>query len=725
MRGKLGLRQLGALAAVLALAAAPIPPMAAQTFTESADVVVVEVPVQVVRDGQPVRGLTAADFEVYDGRKKQEVTGFEVLDLETVKSAAAAAEIPAAGRRHFLMLFDLYFAEPSSVLKARTAAADVVDKLHPTDMVAVATYTAAKGPQIVLGFTADRRQIAAALNSLGVPQMLDRNPDPLRLVLADVRNAGNSSVPAKSDNSPAGGDVRGAIDEAAADLAETLVGVSSKAQAAQQQQVIAGMTRSLADLAKLMASIEGRKHVVYLSEGFDAKLVQGNAGVGAGGTASLGDEEQSASAGTNVSESGEVWKVDSTERYGDIKTSNDVEKMLEEFRRADCVIQAVDIAGLRGQGNLGNRRTGGKDTLLNFSKSTGGELYENFNDLSAAMQQMLKRTSVTYVLAFQPDEVKTDGTYRRLRVEVKNQPRGTRVIHRPGYYAPRPYTSLTALEKMLDAANDIASGEEAGAIRTAVLAAPFQVTGEKAYVPVLIEVDGPSLLANTQGTTLPTEIYVYAMDQGGSVHDFVSQTFGLDLAKAGAQLRQTGLKFFGHVDLLPGDYSIRVLVRNGVTGASSLRVLPLKVPAFAQAGPVLLPPFFPEPTNKWLLAREQRENQVQVPYPFLQQDQPYIPASKPVLGAEEEAAVSLVAYNLPAGDLRAQAKVLSRDGKDLGAGELRLLGRESGSPNRLKATFRPPRLEPGEYQLQVTLVDASGATQTSSTPFVVGKGASG
>lgn len=710
MRGKL-VGKLSALAAALAVAVAPLAPATAQTFTGTTDVVVVEVPVQVVRDGQPVRGLTAADFEVYDGRKKQPITGFEVLDLETTAAAGPAPQVSAAGRRHFLMLFDLYFSEPKSVLKARTAAADVVDSLHPTDMVAVATYTASKGPQIVLGFTSDRRQIGAALNSLGVPQMLDRNPDPLRLVLQEVREA-QANAPAKR-TSEAGGEVRAGVDEAAIELAQTLASVSGKAQASQQKQVIAGMTRSLADLAKMMATIEGRKYVVYLSEGFNAELVQGTTDV---------EKRQEMS---TAAQEGRIWEVDSESMAGDSKTMNDVEKMLGEFKRSDCVIQAVDIAGLRAAGDLGNRRTGGQDTLLNFAKSTGGELYENFNDLSTAMQQMLKKTSVTYVLAFQPDQLKADGEYRRLRVEVKNQPRGTRVVHRPGYYAPRPYTSLSALEKMLDAANDIAAGEEAGAIRTSVLAAPFQVAGEKAYVPVLVEVDGPTLLANTQGATLPTEIYVYAMDQGGSVHDFVSQTFGLDLTKAGAQLRQTGLKFFGHVDLLPGDYSIRVLVRNGVTGASSLRVTPLRVPAFAQAGTVLLPPFFPEPPNKWLLAREQRENQAQVPYPFLQQQQAYIPASKPVLGPQQEAAVSLVAYNLPAGDLRAQAKVLSKDGKELGTGELRLLEREGGTPDRLKATFRPPQLEPGEYRLQVTLVDANGAAQTSSTSFVVGKGASG
>src|SRR5581483_883221 len=48
-------------------------------FTESTATVVVEVPVQVVRDGQPVRGLTKDDFQVYDGRRQQTITGFDVV----------------------------------------------------------------------------------------------------------------------------------------------------------------------------------------------------------------------------------------------------------------------------------------------------------------------------------------------------------------------------------------------------------------------------------------------------------------------------------------------------------------------------------------------------------------------------------------------------------------------------------------------------------------------
>ena len=273
-----------------------------------------------------------------------------------------------------------------------------------------------------------------------------------------------------------------------------------------------------------------------------------------------------------------------------------------------------------------------------IADGTGGELYENFNDLSAAMAQMLKRTSVTYVLAFQPENIRRDGSYHRLRVEVKNTGRGTRVVHRPGYYAPRPFGEQTASERMLHAAEQVVSGVESGAIPISVLAAPFHVGSDQAYVPVLVEIDGTSLLAgHPAGKPLPAEIYVYAMDANGAVVDYVSQTMGLDLAKVEPALREQGVKFFGHLDLPAGDYSVRVLVRNGETGTAGLKVATVHVPAFTAADPVLLPAFFPEPTGKWLIVREaQKEDDPQVPYPFMAGEEPFVPASKPVLGPGEE-----------------------------------------------------------------------------------------
>jgi VWFA-related protein len=694
-------------------------PAAAQTFSGTTEVTVVEVPVQVIKDGEPVRGLTANDFEVFDGRKKVQITGFEVLDLATTEqSPQAAAQIPISARRHFLMLFDLSFSEPSALSKARQAAQDVVKTLHPTDLVAVATYSQLQGPQLVLGFTPDRQQISAALETLGLSKLFDRSKDPLRLVLNDALMA-SRQTPALPQAGQ-GAEARAAKDAQIIDTLETFSVVSARADRAIQQQVVRNLTSAFASLAQLMGEIDGRKYVVYLSEGFDSSLISGR-GPSAGTDSIDGAETTSRPGGADnerILES--TGASGSDDRFGDTRSLNAVEKMLEDFRRANCQIQAVDIGGLRAGANQGYQRTNGREALFNMAKSTGGELYENFNNLSDAMGQMLRRTGVTYVLSFQPDGLKSDGEFHKLKVEAKNAARGARVVFRPGYYGPKPAGAQEpALARVLETASSVMD-EESGAIVASVLAAPFALNAERAYVPVIIEVNGASLLAGKQGATLPVEIYIYAIDQNGSVQDFVTQTLGIDLTKAPAALSQTGLKFFGHVELPPGNYTLRTLVRNGATGASSLRVTPVEVPAFGSGQAALLPAFFPETPGRWVMVRENpREGQPQAAYPFMLKEQPYIPASLPVLTPGQPAAVVLQGYNL-SGDLKADVKVLSADGKEIPGGALTLAGKEGGSPVRVSATFNPPALQPGEYTLQVTLTDGAGKTDTSTSRFAVG-----
>ena len=724
MNMKLGrhLQCLAMFAGFAGLALAPWP-VAAQTFSGTTEVTVVEVPVQVVKDGEPVRGLTANDFEVFDGRKKVTITGFEVLDLaETQATPQAAAQIPISARRHFLMLFDLSFSEPSALSKARLAALDLVKTLHPTDLVAVATYSQIQGPQLILGFTPDRQQISAALDTLGLPKLIDRSKDPLRLVLNDALLASRQSVQRPQTQ---GAD---ALEAKNAEIVDTLASysvVAARTERNIQQQIVRNLTATFAELARLMGEIEGRKYVVYLSEGFDSSLVTGSGGTNAdpstAGTNDLSTLIDSATGGGGQS-TDTTGGSGSDDRFGDTRTQNAVEKMLEEFRRADCQIQAVDIGGLRAGAEQGFQRTNGREALFNMAKSTGGELYENFNNLSAAMGQMLRRTGVTYVLSFQPDNLKPDGTYRKLKVELKNAPRGARVVSRPGYYAPKPAAQQSPLQRVLETASSVMD-EESGSIAASVLAAPFAMggnSGGRAYVPVLIEVNGPSLLAGKQGATLPVEIYIYAIDQNGSVQDFLTQTLGLDLTKAPPALSQTGLKFFGHVELPPGNYTLRTLVRNGATGASGLRVTSVEVPAYGDGQAALLPAFFPEQPGRWVMVRENpKEGQPQAAYPFMLKEQPYIPASLPMLTPGQPAAVVLQGYNL-SGDLKADIKVLSADGKEVPGGALTLAGKEGGSPVRVSATFQPPALQPGEYTLQVTLTDGAGKTDTSTARFAVG-----
>jgi VWFA-related protein len=695
----------------------------AQSFTESTEVLAVEVPVQVLdKDGEPVRGLKAEDFAVFDGRKQQPVTGFEILDLSTAASGPAStsgsapvaapkpAPVPASARRRFVLLFDLSFSSPPAMVKARQSAKTLLAGLHPSDLVAVASYSASRGPELVLGFTADHRQAEAALEHLGTVEVA---ADPLHLTLApdSAGRIGSGEMGGGSRHGVDSGDASGG----GLDINAVVNAAAERAALQSQQRDVTAFARAVGAFAKLMGGIHGRKYVVFLSEGFQDRLFLGT------------DDDAEIQAMDMASTRGQIWNVDSDARYGNTKLSGDLEKMMEELRRADCVVESVDPGGLRAYGGEnGIKPAAGQNSLFAIANGTGGELYRNFNDLSVAMNQMLKRTSITYVLTYQPEGVKHDGEYHKLRVELKNAPRGTRVVYRPGYYAPKPFKDQTATERMLDAANRVVNGEEGGALTTSVLAAPFQGPGDKAYVPVLIEVDGKSLLAGSQGKALPVEIYTYALDDKGTVQDFFARTLGLDLAKVEPVLQKSGLKFYGDLRLAPGSYTLRVLVRNGTTGALSAKVLPLEVPAFAQPAAVLLPPFFPEAPGRWLMVRKSAEAPKDVPYPFQMQREPFIPAALPVLRPGEETKVALMGYHLQPGALKADSRIFGAEGEELGAGEVRLGQRQAGAtlePDRVTATFRPPALKPGSYTLVITLTDAAGKAETSTAFFMVGKGA--
>ncbi|HEY8022045.1 MAG TPA: VWA domain-containing protein, partial [Thermoanaerobaculia bacterium] len=551
---------IAAIAAIAAPAAVAAPPPSgapAPGFGETASVVSVEVPVTVVRGDEPVRGLTAADFALYDDGKPQKITGFEVVDLAapaagamaptapTAPSAPTAPAIPVAARRHFLFLFDLSFSEPAGLVRAQKAAKGLLrQSMHPSDLVAVASYSSAEGPRLLLGFSPDRRQAEYAIDTLGAPQLVDRSPDPLGLLyLTDKGETGGAK----------GADVGGKGADLAGGYFKEIARVEVRAERQARRDVVTSMSRSLAELAKRMAGIEGKKYVVYLSQGFDSEFLLGTT------------DEETVRKNQAAAASGARVEIDSDQRYGDTKLAGDVERMLEQFRRADCTIESVDIGGLQAGGDQQARHPGGKESLFTMARATGGDLVENTNDLGGGMAKLLARTSVTYLLSFQPENLVADGRYRPLKVKLSNErlARGARVVARPGYYAPLPYLARSPVERRLAAAGAVL-GAPGGRIATSVLATPLPVAGQAAYVPVVIEIDGPALLAGAT-TTAQADVFAYALDEQGTVHDHFAQALELDLAKVRGVLARGGVKLYGHFDLAPGRYLLRVLARNGLT----------------------------------------------------------------------------------------------------------------------------------------------------------------
>ena len=718
---------LGLLLLAPAVAGAQTP-----TFEGSSQVVAVEVPVNVVgRDGEPVRGLTADDFEVYDGGQKQKLTSFEVVDLKKLEEAQPAAgeaapvvrELPPAARRRFLLLFDLSFSSPTAILKARMAARDfVLHSLRSHDLAAVATYSLENGPKLIITFTPDRAQLARAIDTLGYRRALDEaKNDPLRFMLEPPASTQfDSTVDLQGGAGAAQGqhnlDLKGDREQMIYEYLQGIAFASARSDRSYEVSRITGYSRSLSDVAKALNSVQGRKQILFFSEGFDSRLLLGRR------TTDQEAEDDNVSAMF-----GEIWKVDNDQRYGNTGLQTEINRMLDEFRRADCVIQAVDIGGLRAGADQASRPSG-QEALFVMANETGGELFKDANNLREPLDRVLERTSVTYLLTFERGDLKTDGAYHRLKVKAK-LPAGARLSHRAGYYAPRPFKQLDALEKNLLASDGIASARPKREVDLSVLSAAFRATPQRAYLPVIVEAGGKSLLAGHTDKKLDVELYVYVSDPQGQMRDFLTQRIALDLAKGKNReaLLDGGIKYYGHFDLPPGSYNLRVLVRNAQTGRTGVQSLQVSVPSYDQAQPILLPPFFMEERQKWVLVREQGAGgnalQGSVVYPFTVSGEPYVPSARPVLRGEKPARLCLVAYNLGKGEVAVQTEVVAADGKTSSGGRLANVERTATGIqglDKLVATFDTMGLGAGDYVLRVAVTDpATGHKQTNSLPFQV------
>ena len=690
-------------------------------FDERAFVFEVQVPVNVyTRDGEPVRGLGPEDFQVLDEGEIQEVTGFRVVDLDVIapndrRVIETDYGIPPAARRHFLFLFDLSFSAPTSVAKARAAAQDfVLEHMHPTDLAAVAVHTVESGPQLLITFTPDRAQLARAITTLGNPRLLDlATKDPLGFLL-DAPDSNPSSTL----------DVGGVNEEMLAmrDISAYLQVIGNemaKYERSYARGQISSWTASLEQMARILASVEGRKHVVLFSEGFDGRLLFGR-------QPDFFDQEMLRE--QEAINSGEYFKVDTDNRYGNTQLQGQVNRMLSQFQRANTVIHTVDISGLRADLPDEHRtRTVHRDALFYLANETGGQLHEDANDFGAELGELLESSAVTYLLSFEPSEPGEPGDHRRLRVRAQ-APRGAQISHRMGYYTPRPFGDLHPMEKRLLASDLIAAAEERDDLEINVLAAPFRAADDLAYVPVIVEIGGEKLIEGHQPAQLQVEIYAYVTDENNEMRDFFSRVVTLDLTGREDAFANTGLKYYGHLELRPGDHLVRVLVRNSVTGSTGVETVELHVPTFGAGEPTLLPPFFHEEPGSWFLVREQPADQYAktTVYPFTVNGEPYVPSAAPLLqsGREGESAeICLVGYNLGTGNLALEASVIDPNGEPVEGGTLSLRERTvTGIPglDKLVAAFDPTDLPAGYYTLTVAVTDRATRTRpVNSIPLRV------
>jgi VWFA-related protein len=680
-------------------------PEARPSAVFSTDVRLVAIPIFVSKDGQAVPGLTAADFEVEDQGKVVPIAGFLAVDSAALAAPGTVPEgsptLLAAARRQFLFLFDLTFSTPPGILKARQAAAELLDKsLQPGDLVAVATLGQG-GARVVIGFTSDHAQAARAIATLDGGEGV-RLRDPLGLAFDLGINVGS--------NTGTGAQGLEMKEDRRSDNRADLLQMSRLEQAQYRQRVVSYVVE-LRKLTELLDSVKGRKQIVLVSAGFDDTLLLGAQGA------------ERAESARSVAE-GRIQDVQSDRHFGDASASTTLSVLYEGLARTDTVIHTVDVGGLAAGGTpeeQGSVRAGsGRQALAQIAGQSGGRFVGGTNDLAGALRSVLDSTRHYYVLAFEPTSSrKKPDELRKLKIKVK-QP-GLQVSHRAGYTLPDPKAAAPG-PRQLQAAESIAKGLTGGEIALHAVATPYRNAKGELALPVVLQIDGEKLMEGGDKKPLPVEIYGYALDGKGQVLDAFGLNPTLDLAQVGSSIKAKGVQVLTVFRVVEGPADLRFLVRDPASGRTGSLRMRATVPAFGSDVLTVSPPLLIDDPRTRLVIPAASRLRPDLDIPYRLAESPFTLEADPLLrndAAREVCVMTFGGARLAAGSFTLGAELV-REGAasiPLSVSAPRLV-EDADRMQRVVFSVTPKGVADGAYLLRVTLTPAAGGAPGRSETAV-------
>lgn len=685
------------------------------------EVFLIEIPVYVVdKKGNSVLDLKPEDFQIFEDGKEQKISHFVLVQNDSPEIASLARRYPAA-RRQFFLLFDLSFSSPKGILRAREAGLKFLkDNILSHDLVAVATSSVLQGIQILTNFTSDKAQLIGAVESLGLVPQTQIARGPIGFMFGPV-------VPSQ---------IQSHMDEGAKEragiLEDQLITQAKQIQQARLQDYkgyVQDYVGAFKTLGQTLNIIKGRKHLILFSEGFDIKVLTGKT------LKELSDETEAIAADRIA-----VSRADK-DRFGDATLRLALTQALQNISASDCLIHTMDVGGLRAPGEITDNkdkdlyfsRRRGQDTLHLLAADTGGQAYRNLNNLDKPLAELLNLTNSYYLLGYYPENKKTEGKFRKIKVKVKRS--NLEVSYRKGYYEEKPYKDYTDFEKRLQLAELVTKDIHRNDIKAEYFISAFEGTGDIARIPVFLQFSGKQFLEKKRKQA-QLEIYGYAVDSNGKFRDFFYNPLKININKVKNKLKTHGIKYFDLLLVPPGDYRIKCIIIDSETGETGVISQELSVPRYEDSKLIVSSPIFIDKDPGWLsipgydplkpTGRKKGES-LPVDYPFLIGKERFFPGILPTYFAHTQGQFLLRIHNLK---LHPTAKVPQTDMKfevidDYGVSykAVQILSIKPFQTNpdlyELLFEYEIKDMSPGHYRLKVTFTDSlAQQTISTSSPFI-------
>ncbi len=519
----------------------------------------------VVRDasGKAVGNLTKDDFRLYDNGKPQGVTVFSVegsgarltsveVTEPSQQGALVAERQPApapaepTAQRFVAFYFDDIVTSFEDLVRTRDAAERYLrSSLQPSDRAGIFTSSGIGD----LDFTDDRDRLFGALASLRprpfvVRPELDCPPlspyeaylvvekrDQLELEIATLKFI-QCACGGNPTNCPS--------PQERAEASARVIWNNNEMQARQSLRVLTSLVRRL-------ALLPGQRSILWISQGFLAVTLP---------------QEVTQLADRALRNHVVVSALDARGLYaivpgGDATQSSAVPlSPLPGFRSSGPAVSAT-LVNIQSTGQSMNA-----DVMAEVSHETGGVFFHSNNDYDAGFRLAGALPEFSYLIGFSPQNLKFDGKYHKLKVELTGG-KSYSVQARRGYYAPsQPADAPERIQEEIQQA--VFSQDALQELPFDFSVQFFKASDQDVKLSVVTRLDVRSLsFRKVDGRNIDElTVVVTAFDRDGNLVDGRQKVVELYLRDASVErLARSGLGTKVTLDVKPGTYMVRVVVR--------------------------------------------------------------------------------------------------------------------------------------------------------------------
>lgn len=508
--------------------------------------------------GDPVTNLKESDFKVYEDGALQKINSFDLENIQKLAQATVENGKPAEinlgtlpkttpqetyrrmvqNHRLIVLFFDLSSMQIPDLLRALQSAQNYLKtEMTPADLVAVVTYSS--NLRVLQDFTNDRDALSKTIRSIQIGQ--------------------SSTLASNGSVGEAGGTDSFGNEVVTQDTGDAFTPDETEFNIFNTDEKLS----ALQSLADLLQAVPGRKSVIHFSSGIEQTGVDNEAQLQA---------TIDAANRANVS----FYTLDARGLMalppgGDASSASPSGTAIYTASAVSSQVSSMHNS---------------RETLSTLATDTGGRMFTDLNNFVPVYQYVQKENTTYYLIGYTSSNTKADGKFRRIRVELADS-RGLKVEARPGYYAPVSFGRSSGQQKELQLVDALNSEAPFLDLPLAVETAYFQQPDGHYYVVLAAKIPGSSIPFHQHSRVHQTQFdFAWrATDSKGKVAGALRDTLPVKLDAATFQTVLKGnILYEGGLVLPPGDYKLKVVARENLTGKMGTFEKPLVLPPVNMTG---------------------------------------------------------------------------------------------------------------------------------------------